>query len=75
MDGTACRVCRKVKFDFEYRIIGTKNPRFSMACIMCLIKEKKGIDRRARGEYIKEWYWNGFLMHRNKNQYPSRVNF
>ena len=62
MDGTVCRKCDKCKFDFEYRIKGTKNPRFSQACIMCLDKKTADRKRRERGDIKEQWYWNGHLI-------------
>ena len=48
----------KHKFDFEYRIIGTKNPGFSKTCIMCLDEEEKG---------ALEKLWGGKVMSEEKS--------
>ena len=49
-NGTICPSCKELKFDFEYRIINVKIPRFSTKCIECLIKDyvKKAVEQRRR---------------------------
>ena len=40
-DGRVCPQCKELKFDFEYRIINKKYPRFSTNCIECLIANEQ----------------------------------
>ena len=54
-NGRVCPQCRELKFDFEYRIVNEKSPRFSTNCIECLIvNEVKRKEDSAR--YFKYGY-------------------
>ena len=54
-NGRVCPQCRELKFDFEYRIVNEKSPRFSTNCIECLIvNEGKRKENSAR--YFDYWY-------------------
>ena len=61
----ACGKCRKEKSVKEFVIYGSKyNPKLSKVCRVCNGYRRFENERRKRGEYKEEWYWNGHLIRR-----------
>ena len=61
----SCDKCRKEKSVKEFVIYGSKyNPNISMICRVCNGYCRFENERRKRGEFKEEWYWNGHLMRR-----------
>ena len=60
-----CDKCRKEKSVKEFVIYCSKyNPNFSMICRVCNGYRRFENERRKRGEFKEEWYWNGHLKRR-----------
>ena len=60
-----CDKCRKEKSVKEFVIYGSKyKPKLSKVCRVCNGYRRFENERRKRGEYKEEWYWNGHLIRR-----------
>ena len=60
-----CDKCRKEKSVKEFVIYCSKyNPNFSMIGRVCNGYRRFENERRKRGEFKEEWYWNGHLIRR-----------
>ena len=60
-----CDKCRKEKSMKEFVIYGSKyNPKLSKVCKVCNGYRRFENERRNRGEYKEEWYWNRHLIRR-----------
>ena len=73
-----CDVCRKEKSVKEFVIYGSKyNPKLPKACRVCngyrRFQNEIRNERRKKGEYIKEWRWNGYLQKMFKLQMRSML--
>ena len=60
-----CDKCRKEKSVKEFVIYGSKcNPKLFKTCKRCNDYRRFENERRKRGEFKEEWYWNGHLIRR-----------
>ena len=63
-----CDKCRKEKSVKEFVIYGSKyNPKLSKVCCR-VCNDYLESERRKRGEFKEEWYWNGHLIRRYRLQ-------
>ena len=61
----ACDKCGKEKSVKEFVIYGSKyNPKLSKVYKIFHDYRRKENERRKRGEYKEQWYWNGHLIRR-----------
>ena len=60
-----CDKGEKKKSEKEFVIYDSKyNPKLSKVCKRCKYYHRYENERRKRGEFKKEWYWNGDLIRR-----------
>ena len=65
----ACDKCRKEKSVKEFVTYGSKyNLKLSKVCRVCNDYRRLENERRKRGEFTEEWYWNGHLIRRYRLQ-------
>ena len=61
----ACDKCRKEKSVKEFVVYGSRyKPKLSKVCKIYNDYRRKQNERRKRGAFKEEWYWNGHLIRR-----------